>query len=56
MGGTAPICPFCKKRLNQGGVKDHIKSIHFGKYKQYIKDGQPQYWRYDNDGNLIIKE
>lgn len=58
MGGTAPICPFCKKLLNLGGLKDHIKAKHIERYEQWKKDGFPAYWRYDNDGNLInqVKE
>ncbi len=52
MGGTMPICPFCRKHLNLGGVKDHIKAKHPDRYQQWIKDGFPTYWRYDDSGNL----
>lgn len=53
MGGTAPICPFCKKSLNC--VKDHIKAKHPDKYLQWIKDGQKPYWMYNDNGELTIK-
>lgn len=52
MGGTAPVCPFCKKMCAAGGVKDHIKAKHPDRYGQWIRDGQPPYWRYDEQGEL----
>lgn len=52
MGGTAPVCPFCRKHLNLGGLKDHIKVKHPDKYKQWITDGFPAYWRYNEEGEL----
>lgn len=50
MGGTAPICPFCKKECNRGGVKDHIRAKHVNEYEEWIKLGQPPYWHYDENG------
>ena len=52
MGGTAPICPFCKKQCAWGGVKDHIKVKHPNEYKGWIEADQPPYWRYDEEGKL----
>ena len=52
MGGTSPICPFCRKHCSYGGVKDHIKVKHPEKYKDWIELGQPPYWRYDMEGNF----
>jgi len=52
MGGTLPICPFCRKECNSSGVKDHIKAKHPEKVKEWIAQGQPPYWRYDKEGNL----
>lgn len=52
MGGTAPICPFCKKELNWGGVKPHIKIKHPERYKEYIDRGQPPYFLWDDEGNF----
>ena len=52
MGGTAPICPFCRKGLNYGGVKDHIKAKHSDEYKKWIDNGQKPYWMYHKDGEL----
>ena len=52
MGGIAPICPFCRKELSIGGVKDHIKAKHPNKYKEWINLGQPPYWRYHKDGEI----
>ena len=52
MGGTLPICPFCKKLLNKGGIKDHIKIKHADKYKQWIENNCPPYWMYDDNGLL----
>jgi hypothetical protein len=52
MGGTAPICPFCRKWLNLGGVKDHIKAKHPDKYEQWKKDGFLAYWRYNEVGKI----
>lgn len=45
MGGTAPICPFCKKLCNQGGVKDHVKAKHPDKYLEWIRNGMYHYWQ-----------
>jgi hypothetical protein len=52
MGGTAPICPFCRKHCEQGGVKDHIRMTHPLDYPKWISDDQPPYWRYDDNGQL----
>jgi len=52
MGGTMPICPFCKKECAYSGVKDHIRDKHPDKYKEWINFGQLPYWRYDDEGNL----
>ena len=53
MGGTMPICPFCIKLLNNGGIKDHIRAKHENKYKEWIDLGQLPYWRYHKNGELI---
>lgn len=53
MGGTLPICPFCKKQFSCGmSVKQHIKAKHIDKYKQWIKDGGMPYWMYNEFGEL----
>ena len=52
MGGTAPICPFCRKECADGGVKDHVKTKHPDKYKLWINYGQKPYWMYNKDGEL----
>lgn len=52
MGGTAPICPFCRKFLAH--VQDHVKAVHPDQYQQWITDGQLPYWRYA-DGKLKEK-
>lgn len=52
MGGTHPICPFCRKECRNGGVKNHIKKKHPDKYDKWIKDGQMPYWLYDDKGEL----
>lgn len=52
MGGTFPICPFCKKECAWGGIKYHIKAKHPNKYKNWIDSGQLPYWRYDDNGEL----
>jgi hypothetical protein len=54
MGGTAPICPFCRKQTNQSGISNHIKAKHPDKYMAWLADGCPPYWRYDLQGNLKI--
>lgn len=55
MGGRAPVCPFCKKLCNDGGVKDHIKAKHPDKYQQWIKDECPPYFLYNDKGELNVK-
>jgi len=55
MGGTAPVCPFCKKLCAYGGVKDHIKAKHPDKYKSWISYGCLPYFMYDESGNLSNK-
>lgn len=52
MGGTMPICPFCKKECAYSGVKDHVKAKHPERYPLWILDGQLSYWMYDEDGKL----
>jgi len=52
MGGTLPICPFCKKECATSGVKDHIKAKHPDKYVMWLNHGQLSYWQYDNSGEL----
>ena len=52
MGGRLPICPFCQKYLPNGGIKDHVKAKHTERYREWIDDDQPPYWRYDEEGNL----
>lgn len=52
MGGTAPICPFCRKETRNGGVKEHIKKKHPEKYILWIRDGQKPYWMYNKKGEL----
>lgn len=47
MGGTAPVCPFCHKWCNAGGVKDHVRAKHPDKYAEWVRDGQLPYWMYD---------
>lgn len=54
MGGTAPVCPFCKKLLKDvGGIKPHVKIQHPDKYAEWIQNGQQPYWRY-TDGVLKV--
>lgn len=48
MGGTAPVCPFCNKLCNDGGLKDHIKAKHIERYMRWLQDGQLPYWMYEN--------
>lgn len=55
MGGTAPICPFCRKGLNGGGVKDHIKMKHPDKYREWVDKGMKPYWMYHKDGELRVE-
>lgn len=45
MGGSAPVCPFCNKLCQSGGVKDHVRAKHPDRYVQWIADGQPPYWQ-----------
>lgn len=52
MGGTAPICPFCRKECAYSGIKDHVKAKHPDRYKKWIDSGQKPYWMYDNNGKL----
>ena len=52
MGGTAPICPFCRRECAVSGVKDHIKIKHPEKYWDWINLGKPPYWQYNEDGEL----
>lgn len=53
MGGTASICPFCRKECAYGGVKDHVKAKHPEKVKEWFASGQPPYWRYNEHGELL---
>jgi hypothetical protein len=52
MGGTSPVCPFCRKLCAAGGVKDHVKVKHPEQYTKWVKLGQLPYWHYDEDGEL----
>jgi hypothetical protein len=53
MGGTAPICPFCRKECASGGIKDHVWAKHQDRFTAWINFGQLPYWRYDPDGGLL---
>lgn len=55
MGGTLPICPFCRHLCNSGGLKYHIKAKHIDEYTKWIINGCPAYWRY-NDNGLLREE
>lgn len=52
MGGTLPICPFCKKELSNTGLKDHIKAKHPGRYPIWRDNGMLPYWMYNDNGEL----
>jgi len=52
MGGTLPICPFCRKQCADGGVKDHVRAKHPLQYRPWIIFGQRPYWQYDERGLL----
>lgn len=52
MGGTLPVCPFCRKLCNDDGVKDHVKEKHPLQYRKWIENGQKPYWLYNENGEL----
>lgn len=53
MGGTLPVCPFCRKLCANGGIKDHVKAKHPDRYPSWILSGQKPYWMYNDHGILL---